>query len=40
MARYVFNDLHAQINLWEQIKNYIKKDNCNLCYINGELIKM
>ena len=27
MARYAFSDLHAQTNLWEQIKNYIKKDD-------------
>ena len=27
MARYVFSDLHAQTNLWEQIKNYIKEDD-------------
>ena len=27
MPRYVFSDLHAQTNLWEQIKNYIKKDD-------------
>ena len=31
MARYVFSDLHAQTNLWEQIKNYIKKDDELIC---------
>ena len=31
MARYVFSDLHAQTNLWEQIKNYIKEDDELIC---------
>ena len=31
MARYVFSDLHAQTNLWEQIKNYIKEEDELIC---------
>ena len=38
MARYVFSDLHAQINLWEQIKNYIKEDD-ELIFLGDAVLK-
>jgi len=31
MSTYVFSDLHAQYNLWQQIKNFIKPDDLVFC---------
>lgn len=31
MSTYVFSDLHAQYNLWQQIKDYIKPDDIIFC---------
>lgn len=31
MSTYVFSDLHAQYNLWKQIKNFIKPEDIVFC---------
>lgn len=36
MSVYAFSDLHAQYNLWKQIKNYIKPEDTVFCL--GDLV--